>query len=102
MTDAEIWVSVKAENRRAGMVVRDNFRTGLIHADTLDLVGNAEPFEQWQIEGEQRFSDVEAGETILFKDDDVSALLSQQPGDGRPGRTTADNQDITYSAILHL
>jgi hypothetical protein len=45
------------------MVVGDNFRAGLIHADTLDLVGNAEPFKQWQIEGEQRFSDVESGET---------------------------------------
>ena len=102
VTDAQIGIAGKAECRRLRVTIRNNFRTGLIDPDTPDLVGNAEPFEQWQIERQQRFSDVKAGKSVLFQYNDMSALLREQRGDGRSGRTAADNQDIAFSAILHL
>jgi hypothetical protein len=99
--DAQIRIVIKAECRRLRMFVRDNLRAGLVHADAADLVGNTEAFKQWQIEGEQRFSDVEARESILFKYDDVPALLREERGDRRPGRAATDNENIAFSVILH-
>jgi hypothetical protein len=93
---------IKAECRRLLVFVRDDLRTGFVHADALDLVGNTEAFKQWQIEGEQRFSDVEARESILFKYDDVPALLREERGDRGPGRAATDNENITFSVILHF
>jgi len=100
--DAQIRIVIKAECRRLLVFVRDDLRTGFVHADALDLVGNTEAFKQWQIEGEQRFSDVEARESILFKYDDVPALLREERGDRLPGRATTDNENITFSVILHF
>jgi hypothetical protein len=57
--------------------IRDNLCTGLVHADALDLVGNTQAFKERQIKGEQRFSDVEPRESILFKYDDVPARLRE-------------------------
>jgi hypothetical protein len=42
---------------------------------------------------------VEAGEAILFENDDPSALLREQRGDGRPGRAAADNENIAFLAV---
>jgi hypothetical protein len=100
--DAEIRVVIKAECRRLSVFVRDDLRTGLVHADAFDLVGNTQAFKQWQIEGEQRFSDVEARESGFFKYDDVPTLLREQRGDGRSGRATANNENIAFPAILHF
>jgi hypothetical protein len=101
MIDAQIRIAVKAECRRLGVFIRDNLCTGLVHADALDLVGNTQAFKERQIKGEQRFSDVEPRESILFKYDDVPARLREQRGDGRPGGATAYNEHVAFSAILH-
>jgi len=101
MIDAQIRIAVKAECRRLGLLIRDNLCTGLVHADALDLVGNTQAFKERQIKGEQRFSDVEPRESILFKYDDVPARLREQRGDGRPGGATAYNEHVAFSAILH-
>jgi hypothetical protein len=102
VVNAQIRIVIKAERRRLSVSVRDNLRTGLVYADALDLVGNTEAFKEWQIEGEQRFSDVETRESIFFEYDDLPALLREQRPNGRPGRATADNENIAFSAILHF
>ena len=99
--DAQIRISIKAECRRLSVLIRDNFRAGLVYADAFDLLGNTKAFKERQIEREQRFSDVEPRKSIFFKYDDVPALLREQPGDGRPGRAAADNKHVAFSAILH-
>ena len=68
VTDAQIRIVSKAECRRLCVFVRDDLRTGLVHADATNLVGNTQAIKQRQIEGEQRFSDVETRESILLKD----------------------------------
>jgi hypothetical protein len=45
---------------------------------------------------------VEVRESILFKYNDVPALLREERGDRRPGRATTDDENIAFSAILHF
>jgi hypothetical protein len=63
----------------------------LRHADALDFLRHAEPLEQWQIERQQRFADVETGVALLFQQHDIAPALRQQRSHGRAGRTGTDN-----------
>jgi hypothetical protein len=83
------------------MVVRDNLRTRLVNPDLLDLLGDTEPFEEWEIEWQQRFSDMKPGESFLFHDHDTPTLLGQQCRYRRSGGSAADNENVAFSSILH-
>src|SRR4029077_5921487 len=91
----------EAEGRRHAVFIRDHLGTRLVHADAPDILGNTQTFKQRQVQGQQRFADVETWKPVLLQKDDMPAFLGKQRRDGGTGRPTADNEDIAFLSGLH-
>ena len=76
------------------VIRRDEFDAVFVHGAPLDLVANAKPVEQRQIERQQRLADVETGMPILLDDDDTAAAFCQQRRNRGAGGTATDDEPI--------
>ncbi len=84
------------------VIGRHELGAGLVHADRLDLIGDAHLFEQRQVGRQQRFADVEAGVVGFFKHHHVVPLFGQQAGHGRAGGAAADHEHVAGGAWFPL
>jgi len=99
--DRQVWIIGEEECRRPFVGVGDNLGTRLVNADAPDVLGDAEAIEQGQIEGQKRFTDVESWKPLLLQHNYVLALFGEKRRDGRPGRTTTNDEHVTLAPISH-
>ena len=78
------------------MRIGDQLRARLVDTDPFDLLGNAQPLEQWQIKRQQRFPDVKTREALLLQNDDVPFLLREKRRDGGSGGAASDDKHIAF------
>ena len=67
----------KIKRRRPRMPGRDKLRAVLGHANDFDFRGHTEPFEQRQIERQQRLTDMKTRMAGFFDQDDIASALRQ-------------------------
>jgi len=78
------------------IVVRGiEFDSELGHCDILDCVLHAQLFKERQVHRKKRLTNMKARVMILFDDDDPESLARQQSRNGRAGRPTPHDQNIT-------
>src|SRR5258708_6509864 len=76
------------------MIGRDDLDTIFQHPDPLDLLGDPKPLEQRQVQRKQGFADVKARVPILLDENHMPAALGEKRGDGRPGRSAANDEHV--------
>src|SRR5262249_13634656 len=66
----------------------------LHHGDRFDLAAHAEGVEQWQVHGQQRLADMEAGMAVFLEQCDAPALFREHGCGRRAGGPAADHQHV--------
>ena len=71
MADAQIRVIRKTKCGGRIVFIRNEFGTGLVNADAVNVVGNTQSIKQRQIQRKQRLTDMEARKTLLLQNNDL-------------------------------
>ena len=92
----------KVEHLRPATPVRHEFCAIFKDADFFDLGQDPEPFEHRHGLREQRFADVESRVRILLENVHTPALIGEESGYCRAGRSSSNDEDVAGGAGLEI
>src|SRR5450759_2287874 len=72
----------------------DEFRAPFLHADGLDLVGDAEARQDWQVRGQERLADMKARMALFLEQHDLIAALHEKCCGGGARWATTDHEYV--------
>jgi hypothetical protein len=93
-------VAREIEDVEAALIVTGKIGALLAHTDTLHLRKNAETLQDRHVHRQQRLADVEARVAVLLEQQHGSAAARQLRCRRRPGRSSADHDDVAVESAL--